>query len=443
MMAAPTLQVRSKVVSTDRDLSPGALDPTDCWQPQEAFQGKELGEHGDVWDHVWKAKQTSWDRGGPSMALHETLNEYPELFDGRHPDLQQLGDLVGHGLGHEAASASGATAPPERKRKKALVPACGRGYDAVLLAYVFGYDVYALDISKEALVQANAYLSGLQEAFSGLSQGPDNFPFWVANRAKDPGHVKYVLGDFFTDQWMKDVDVEGETFDLIFDYTVSPSNPHPRIQQKKAMWDRGRWTISRNTQWRHDMLTPGQVLLRHPTHSTAKVGGTDAAAPRPPGREARVPRVPDGQAAEGGRPPLRRGVLVLPAAPGPPGRRRRRQVRGREGPRLLYGGAGARSRRGRGRPLWRRRRRRRRRTCHAGTVQAQGDSRGGPERRWQVRQGLGFRVGPAPRSSGLLGTEGPGGPGELAESHCLPAVEVEDTVQDRSCRSCGKYPGSM
>lgn len=187
--------------------------PTDAWQLQEAFEGKKLEEHGNIWDRAWKAKQTSWDRGGSSMALYETLNEYPELFDGRHPGLQQLKDFVGHGFGHETAS--GIAEKPSTKRKKALVPACGRGYDAVLLAYVFGYDVYALEISEEALVQANAYLANLKEAFSGLSQGPEDFPFWVSNRIDDPGHITYVLGDFFSDQWMKEEKIEDFGFDLI------------------------------------------------------------------------------------------------------------------------------------------------------------------------------------------------------------------------------------
>lgn len=194
-------------------------DPADVLcVAQEALEGKDIEEHGKVWDHAWKEKRTAWDRGGPSIALHETLNEYPELFNGNHPDLKQLKDFVGHSFGYEAASG---TTRPSTKKKKALVPACGRGYDAVLLAYVFGYDVYGLDISPEALVQAHGYLRDIQDAFMGLSSGPEDFPFWVSNRTGEPGEVKYVLGDFFSDQWMKEEGIEDLKFDLIFDYTVS------------------------------------------------------------------------------------------------------------------------------------------------------------------------------------------------------------------------------
>jgi SAM-dependent methyltransferase len=205
---------------------------------------------------------------------------------------------VGHGFGHETAS--GITDKPSTKRKKALVPACGRGYDAVLLAYVFGYDVYALDISEEALVQANAYLANLKEAFSGLSQGPEDFPFWVSNRIDYPGHITYVLGDFFSDQWMKEEKIEDYGFDLIFDYTVSLLDIYPRNTMARRCADQN------------------QVLLRHPTHSTTKVGSTNAATPCAPGRKACVPRISDRQASERGRPPLQRGVLVLSATPHPP-----------------------------------------------------------------------------------------------------------------------------
>ncbi|ROV96831.1 hypothetical protein VMCG_07929 [Cytospora schulzeri] len=204
--------------------------PTDVWQLQEDFAGKKLEEHGNIWDNAWKERRTTWDRGCPSIALFETLNDYPELFNGRHPDLEQLKDFVGHGFGHETVSRAGQSST---KRKKALVPACGRGYDAVLLAYMFGYDVYALDISNEAVLHANEYLVDLQEAFSGRSKGPEDFPFWISNRIDYPGGVKYVLGDFFSDEWMKKEKIEDLKFDLIFDYTFFCAIP-PTARPKWA-----------------------------------------------------------------------------------------------------------------------------------------------------------------------------------------------------------------
>ena len=190
--------------------------PADPWYLKELFEGKDIEEHGRIWDHAWKAKSTNWDRGGPSMALYETLTEYPELFNGGHPDLKQLRGFVGHGFGHDAVS--GADTQPPMARKRALVPACGRGYDAVLLALVFGYDVLALDISQQAVTEATAYSVDLQNAIEGRSQGPHDFPFWISNLISDHGRIKHVLGDFFSDQWMKGEDLK---FDLIFDYTVS------------------------------------------------------------------------------------------------------------------------------------------------------------------------------------------------------------------------------
>lgn len=195
---------------------------TDCWHMQEAFEGKRLEEHGKIWDHAWKENRTTWDRGGPSLALYETLKEYPELFNGGHPDLQLLEDFVGHDLGQEAVSQP-TTAPPTKRRKKALVPACGKGYDAVLLAYVFGYDVWALDISEAALLQATQYMASVKDALSGRSPPANESAFWssITPESLDgPGHIKYILGDFFSHKWNLVNDMK---FDLIFDYTVSSS----------------------------------------------------------------------------------------------------------------------------------------------------------------------------------------------------------------------------
>ncbi|ROW13375.1 hypothetical protein VPNG_05443 [Cytospora leucostoma] len=204
-------------------------DLTDVWDLKEIFEGTEIEDHVFLWNNLWKEGMTNWDRGGPSMALYEVICEYPELFTGRHPDLTQLKDFVGHGFGREACSG-----PKPGPRKKALVPACGRGYDAALLAYVFGYDVYALDISIEALVEAREYLVDLKNAFGGTSNGPPDFPFWVENRSADHGEVELVWGDFFEDVWMEQrKGLKGIKFDLIFDYTFFCAIP-PTARAKWA-----------------------------------------------------------------------------------------------------------------------------------------------------------------------------------------------------------------
>lgn len=183
---------------------------------QGHFKDKPIQEHGLLWDQLWQQQRTSWDRGGPSLALHEAITTYPELFDGTYPDLGLLSDLVGHGPG---LPASPATAPATTPRKKALVPACGRGYDAVLLAKVFGYDVVGLEISSSALDAARQYLNRVDEALHAEQPPGDNeaMKFWVENQSPSPGRVNWVSGDFFSDDWLADA---GDQFDLIFDYTV-------------------------------------------------------------------------------------------------------------------------------------------------------------------------------------------------------------------------------
>jgi hypothetical protein len=195
---------------------------------QDHFKGKPLQEHGSLWNQLWERKTTSWDRGGPSLALRETLVTYPELFDGTYPDHGLLSDFVGHGLGRDStASTAPTTAVP---RKTALVPACGSGYDAVLLAKVFGYHVVGLEISPTALDAARECLDGVNRVLYAhrmqqQQQPSDDNPsmrFWLDNQSSSPGRVHWVSGDFFSDDWL--ANAGAEKFDLIFDYTVSPTH---------------------------------------------------------------------------------------------------------------------------------------------------------------------------------------------------------------------------
>lgn len=219
---------------------------------QDHFKGKPLQEHGQLWDQLWERQNTSWDRGGPSHALHEALSAYPELFSGTCPDLGLLSDFVGHGLGQPVTSASAPATPP---RKKALVPACGRGYDAVLLAKVFGYDVVGLEISSSALDAAKKHLKSVNKVLGmpheqQRSNSDQAMRSWIDNRSSSPGRVDWVSGDFFSDDWL--ADAGAEQFDLIFDYTVSapfsythfctprwtcPNTlAHPLARSKSSLW---------------------------------------------------------------------------------------------------------------------------------------------------------------------------------------------------------------
>lgn len=210
------------------------LDDADTWNLKEHFEDKDIEEHANLWESAWMFNLTNWDRGGQSPALVETLREYPELFNGAHPALERLEGFVGHGFGHEAVS-RGAQPPPQGRRKRALVPACGRGYDAVMLALVFGYDVWAVEISQTAMREADKWMIDLRNAFQGRSNGPPDFGWWVENLHKDKGNVKYCLGDFFDDGWRKRAKIEDMKFDLIFDYTVSPPQTYFHRHSSKTI----------------------------------------------------------------------------------------------------------------------------------------------------------------------------------------------------------------
>ena len=75
------------------------------------------------WDRMWQQKTTPWDRSEPNPALTDALNEKSIIIG---PSTQ-----------------SG-------RRKKVLIPGCGRGYDVLLFAS-HGYDAYGMDVSQTAV----------------------------------------------------------------------------------------------------------------------------------------------------------------------------------------------------------------------------------------------------------------------------------------------------
>ncbi|TVY37559.1 Thiocyanate methyltransferase [Lachnellula subtilissima] len=93
-----------------------------------------------------------------------------------------------------------------RRKRKALVPGCGRGYDVLLLA-AHGYDAYGLEISVKALEIA--------KRVEGEKGGED---IYETKEGVERGRVTWLAGDFFKGDFQKDV--EGGTFILIYDYTV-------------------------------------------------------------------------------------------------------------------------------------------------------------------------------------------------------------------------------
>lgn len=81
---------------------------------------------------------------------------------------------------------------------------------AVMLLASHGYDAYGLDVSEAAIEQCKQV----------QTQDGDKYP--VQDSASGAGIVKYILGDFFSDTWAKEVD-DSSSFDLIYDYTVCKS----------------------------------------------------------------------------------------------------------------------------------------------------------------------------------------------------------------------------
>ena len=125
--------------------------------------------HLQKWNELWDEKFTPWDQGTSNPALHDAILSHPELFSA-------------------SPSENG-----NQKRKRALVPGCGRGYDVFVLAEM-GYETWGLEGSRVAV---------------DICRGE-------AGRKE---RVGFVEGDFFETGWEEKCG--GADFDLIYDYTVS------------------------------------------------------------------------------------------------------------------------------------------------------------------------------------------------------------------------------
>lgn len=153
--------------------------PTDARQRlfSHFASAKSPTEHGKQWDALWKEDWLPWDKGFPNPALVDLLSaryqDLPPKFDG--------------------------------KRRKALVPGCGKGYDVLLLA-AYGYDAYGLEVSSTALDACRK----VEKEFAGKD---------VYEKKVDGGSVTWLLGDFWKNESLKEVEGEAN-FDLIYDYTV-------------------------------------------------------------------------------------------------------------------------------------------------------------------------------------------------------------------------------
>lgn len=181
------------------------------------------------WDKMWKQSITPWDRSESNPALVETLEEKSDLFGSPFKDTNS-----------------------KERRKKVLVPGCGKGYD-VLLFSSFGYDAYGLDASPTAVEEANKLLS---------NQGKEQ-QYPIKNIQNGRGEVKFVVTDFFKDDFLSQTHSAGsdQTFDLIYDYTFLCALP-PTLRPQWA---------ARMSQ----LLSPtGRlVCLEYPLGKDPKLGG--------------------------------------------------------------------------------------------------------------------------------------------------------------------------
>lgn len=145
--------------------------------------------NGNRWDDLWqKGDFLPFDRHMPNPALEDVL------VDGKD-------DLLGSPMIADGRGGTGV-----KRRKRALVPGCGRGYDVLLLAS-FGYDAYGLEVSGAAVQRCREY------------ERANAARYPVREESVGAGKVVFIQGDFFADDWLDGIDAGGNV-DLIYDYTV-------------------------------------------------------------------------------------------------------------------------------------------------------------------------------------------------------------------------------
>ncbi|KAI4195039.1 MAG: hypothetical protein LQ348_002528 [Seirophora lacunosa] len=204
-----------------------APPPTDDRARLKAHFNVATTSHPDRWAKLWDAGNfLPWDRGTPNPALVDLLD--------------QRKDLIGDCFVEDAG---------KRRRKRALVPGCGKGYDVLLLAS-YGYDAYGLEVSEKAV----------ERCVEERTANGDKYP--VRREDAGMGQSIFLHGDFFDGGWSKDV-VDGGTFELIYDYTFFCAlNPAMRPAWALRMSQ----LLSRNP--------PGHLIcLEFPTYKDPSTGG--------------------------------------------------------------------------------------------------------------------------------------------------------------------------
>jgi SAM-dependent methyltransferase len=195
------------------------------------FSSYQGDDYTDGWNKLWEQGSfLPWDRGRPSPALEDTLVSHR--------------DIVG-------------SAVVDGRRKKALVPGCGRGVD-VLLLESYGYDAVGLEVSQKAI----------QACFEYAEQHASLYP--VKDEEVGKGSRKFVKGDFYEDNFLKDARLApGQKFDLIYDYTFfCAMQPSMRPAWAKRMSD-----------LLADSAIANLICLEFPTDKDPSSGGPPWASP--------------------------------------------------------------------------------------------------------------------------------------------------------------------
>ncbi|KAI9881484.1 MAG: hypothetical protein M1830_000047 [Pleopsidium flavum] len=206
---------------------PAEEQPTDARARLLSVFSTPASEHGKGWSKLWdEGDFLPWDKGTPNPALVDILTD-------RH-------DLIGPPTIEEGGST---------RRKRALVPGCGRGYDVLLLAS-FGYDAYGLEISESAVKKCEEEKSG-----NGVN-------YKVHDEKNGAGETKFIVGDFFTDDWFKEVR-GARKFELIYDYTFLCALP-PSM--------RPAWSL-RYSQLLAASPAGNLICLEFPTYKPPSTGG--------------------------------------------------------------------------------------------------------------------------------------------------------------------------
>ncbi|KAB8230232.1 hypothetical protein ETB97_002156 [Aspergillus alliaceus] len=145
------------------------------------YQGEK---YVDGWANIWNLGEFQiWDKEYPNPAMEDALTQHRSILGG---------PLIDDGQGN-------------LRRKKALVPGCGRGVDVLLLAS-FGYDAYGLECSAVAV----------KECKQEEARNHHRYP--ARDLEVGLGSVFFIQGDFFKDDWLQELGLPLNCFELIYDY---------------------------------------------------------------------------------------------------------------------------------------------------------------------------------------------------------------------------------